>query len=485
MNLIEDPWVPVTRNGRFGQIRFRDVLCRNGDWRLSLPRDDMELACLQMLICLTQVIFMPSDPDELEAAAEAPMEEGRFDRSAGRFDRTFELTDPDAPFMQSTGVKAKEVTPIQKLFVGLPEGNNHALFNDPGEVARACPSCTAIALFNQAVNCPSIGGGFKEGLRGGGPITTLVQGNNLRETVWRNVLSLDRLREGGIHVDESDRPTWEKPIPPLSSNPAADIGPLRGLFWQPTRLQLLPPEGGPAKCDACGIEGIECYSGFLKEKFKYTLIGLWPHPHSPRAWRNDRARERFLSFRSGAPAWTQLTQFLVRQQQEKAGCVPAAVVSQHRHLHPEAPFHLIVGGYRNKQAAITLRRHETVSLAQGWGENVQHVTKVVEVGLSVRQALWSKARGFSQAAGADGVPAEAESLFFDRTEALVHSVLRTMNFRQVRDAIGGLTERLCQTARSILEEVCQPYTHTPKGIRALATARRTLGAALAKIQKGE
>ncbi len=63
--------------------------------------------------------------------------------------------------MQTRNVQAKEATPIQKLLIGLPEGNNHAFFNEVGEVKQLGSMVAAIALFNQASNCPSFGGSFK------------------------------------------------------------------------------------------------------------------------------------------------------------------------------------------------------------------------------------------------------------------------------------------------------------------------------------
>ncbi len=80
--------------------------------------------------------------------------------------------------MQTRGVKSAEATPIQKLLVGLPEGNNHTFFNCRGEVSHLGESMAAIALFNQASNTPSFGGGFKKWHQGT-PVTTLIAGDKL------------------------------------------------------------------------------------------------------------------------------------------------------------------------------------------------------------------------------------------------------------------------------------------------------------------
>ncbi|MCM8597095.1 MAG: type I-E CRISPR-associated protein Cse1/CasA, partial [Candidatus Accumulibacter sp.] len=63
MNLLEDPWIPVRADngaGAFRLLTYRALLCEPGqNWQISLPRDDLELACLQLLVCMTQVMFLP------------------------------------------------------------------------------------------------------------------------------------------------------------------------------------------------------------------------------------------------------------------------------------------------------------------------------------------------------------------------------------------------------------------------------------------
>ena len=52
MNLLTDDWVPVAHQGQFKHISLMAVLCRDEDWQIACPRDDFELATLQLLICL-------------------------------------------------------------------------------------------------------------------------------------------------------------------------------------------------------------------------------------------------------------------------------------------------------------------------------------------------------------------------------------------------------------------------------------------------
>ena len=53
MNLLEDAWIPVRADGGAGAFRlltYQELLCEPGNWQVSLPRDDLELACVQLLV---------------------------------------------------------------------------------------------------------------------------------------------------------------------------------------------------------------------------------------------------------------------------------------------------------------------------------------------------------------------------------------------------------------------------------------------------
>lgn len=81
MNLLKDPWIPVRAGGGAGEfslLTYRQLLCEPGDWQVSLPRDDLELACLQLLVCMTQVMFLPEDAATLRNRLDTPLTPGEF-----------------------------------------------------------------------------------------------------------------------------------------------------------------------------------------------------------------------------------------------------------------------------------------------------------------------------------------------------------------------------------------------------------------------
>jgi len=501
MNLLEDAWIPVRADGSTGTFRlltYRELLCNAGNWQVSLPRDDLELACVQLLVCMTQVMFLPEDDRTLRTRLAEPLSPEAFAAGVAPCRDWFDLDHPTQPFMQTRGVKASEDTPIQKLLIGLPEGNNHAFFNEAGEVRRLSGPLAAIGLFNQASNSPSFGGGFKGSLRGGAPVTTLVAGKTLRDTVWRNVLMRQRIEERQIKMPgfDQDQPTWVKPIKEKETIHWNEIGLVRGLFWQPAQVELLKSEV-VAPCDVLGGKAVPVYTGFRKEKFNFIVEGLWPHPHGAMmmSLKKDTQARRFASFTTTAPAWTLLSEFVVpksmNDRDAKEGSTPAGPVTQADELG-DGDLHLLIGGYRTNQASVLERRHELMSLAQGWSDDKGRLKQLVDLGKEAKKALRGKlyfAVQGNKDKGLKGIGAAihetAEKLFYARTENFIHETFsNVLTFKEWKGAKASFTKQLATHCRTIFEELTDPYAMKPELIPVIAWARRSLNADLAKMMEG-
>ncbi|RNE92311.1 type I-E CRISPR-associated protein Cse1/CasA [Marichromatium sp. AB32] len=495
MDLLQSPWIPVRDHhgtGDFRLLTYRELLCEPGAWRLSLPRDDLELAALQLLVCLTQALFTPEDDEALFEQLDQPLDPAAFERAIAEVLDWFQLDHPTQPFMQTRGVSAKEVTPIQKLLIGLPEGNNHAFFNAPGEVRALSASIAAIALFHQASNCPSFGGGFQGSLRGGAPITVLVDAADLRLQVWSNVLTrprLQRLLPGWQPDHARDRPTWVEPIAAQSTIQWNQIGVVRGLLWQPAHVELVATEPGP--CDLLGIDAGPRYLGFRKEKFKFTVDGLWPHPHGAVETRAKAGKleQRFTSFTTTAPAWTRLGELAIARQSAKGeGARPPLTVTQFGALEEDAPLRLLVGGYRNKQASVLERRHELITLGAGWNAVDTRLHQLVELGLRAKGALQNALRFAAQGKqkkgshhkelpglGNPALPSIAEQRFYSRTEPMILDTLADpTTFTDWRNARLRYIDRLARDCRPLFAQLTDPYAHNPALIPIIAWSRRIL-----------
>lgn len=500
MNLLEDPWIPVRADGgtsAFCLLTYQQLLCDRGEnWQVSLPRDDLELACLQLLACMTQVMFLPEDDPTLRSRIDTSLTPDEFSAGIAPCRDWFDLDHPTQPFMQSRGVKAAEDTPIQKLLIGLPEGNNHAFFNEAGEVRHLGGSLAAITLFNQASNCPSFGGGFKGSLRGGAPITTLVFGDTLRETIWRNVLTRPRIAERQIAMPgrDADQPTWVKPIVEKSIVRWNEIGLVRGLFWQPARVELVKSSQAEP-CGVLGGEPVPGYSGFRKEKFNFTVDGVWPHPHGTlnMSLKKGALEQKFASFTTTAPAWTQLSEFVVphslQDDNAKEGSTPAGPVTQASQLG-DGSLNLLIGGYRTKQASVLERRHELMSLAQGW-DGGKRLPELVRIGKDAKKTLYGKLY-FAVKGNKDkdlkgigaAVHETAEKLFYARTESLIHETFSNkLTWNEWATARENFAKQITDHCREIFNELTNPYTMKPELIPVIAWARRNLNTDLKKLME--
>ena len=499
MNLLKSAWIPVRADGGVGPfrlLRYEELLCSDQHWTISLPRDDLELAAIQLLVCMTQILLLPLDDRTLRASITKPLKSEQFADQIAPFQEWFDLDHPTQPFMQTRNVQAKDATPIQKLLIGLPEGNNHAFFNDVGEVKRLGATVAAIALFNQASNCPSFGGGFKGSLRGGAPVTTLVAGRDLRETVWRNVLTSPRVQERlpDYEPDFSrDVPTWVKPIRKEETIPALQIGLARGLLWQPAHVELIHTDEETV-CDLLGGLPGPVYSGFRKEKFNFSVTGVWPHPHgalmeTKQKDKNDPKKfiveKKFVSFTTTAPAWTLLSAFVVPRSLDspdtKEGCTPAGPVTQATDMGIRQ-LHLIVGGYHTKQASVIERRHEVIGLANGWQDDKDRLKQLVDLGKAAKKALRGKlyfaAQG-SKDKGMKGIGAAihemGEQWYYARTESLFHEVFNNeRTFKEWKEVKAEFLEKLTAICKSIFQELTDPYAHKPELIPMIAWMRRSL-----------
>ncbi len=493
MNLLTDPWVPVQDASKTVLISLQDVLTSDEDHQIVLPRDDMELACLQLLICLTQVLFLPEDSGAWKRRIKTPLDADEYKAGIERYIDWFDLNHPEWPFMQSRGVSAKKVTPIQKILIGLPAGtSSHAFFNGPGEIGQVSQSVAAISLFNMANNY-SYGGGIKEGLRvvsQKSPITTLMSGHMLRRTIWFNVLhkeSLLNIMPDYDRLKENDNPVWVEPIKPKSTFHAHEIGLIRGLFWQPAHIELAFSSGG--ECDLLGVNTQDALvSGFCIEKFGsyktggFDVEGRWIHPHSPRVLDLKKGEMKYLSFTTTAPAWTQLDHLLLESKDDKQGYIPAEVVRQFKRDLMQSD-QLIVGGYRNKQASILQRRHELFPLRPGWDKNGQLFSQFVRMTLEIKTLLRNKLYGFAKSAGVPGLHDQAEAIYYHQSEPLIHQTLREIDWSKPGDRLRNLSNDLVDLSWRIFEQVARPYAHEPGMIKALAVARTTLGRAFRKLRE--
>ena len=501
MNLLLEQWIPVSLNGITQRISLKQLLCdiSEPDWQISAFRDDMDLAALQLIVCIVQVVFMPENARDLMKHWLKPMSEEYYDQNILPFLKWFDLLHPETPFMQTVSVITendhKNWASLQKLFVGLPEktstsASSNGFFNTPEEIQAVHLGDAAIAIFQQATNGFSLGGAaFSVGLKGSMPLTTLILSDNLRKTIWANVLNKEFLQETTptLLTATINEPTWV--IPPIQKEQTLNIGLLRGLFWQPAKIKL---------------EVINNYAtGFFKNTGLCSVTGFWPHPHTPidilRLQTGNAKEKPFLSARNDLPLWGQMLNFfytnkqvqLVQALQEGTSCALVVQQYQDKSTWRGRNIKLAIGGYIKGGSAESLagRKHEVYSLSTDWENKSPEMYYLINMGLDVYKKLYAAINKFAFIAIDKGtvkakesgfkkaVTTKAKQTYFDNSESIMHTILRNL----VWEDIDVYKKQFSDLAKTTFEQIIEPYEHEPKMLHAIVESRAMLNNMLKKI----
>ncbi|QYZ80138.1 type I-E CRISPR-associated protein Cse1/CasA [Methanofollis formosanus] len=306
LNLIEDPWIPVIRqDGSQDMITPWQITSQHGTnpiRSVASPRPDFNGALVQFLIGLCQTalppenqrdwrkcLTVPPSPDELKVA---------FSPLAGAF-----VIGGDGPqFMQERGIEDKKIWQIDSLLIGMPEKekikDNTDWFQKRGTVDGLCPRCAALALFTLQTNAPGGGRGHMTSVRGGGPMTTLVLGETLWQTVWANVVDMENYShpvDDPPAADDARLFPWMGEVRTSAGGEMTtpeDVHPCQ-VFWGLPRRILLDLEGASSgTCDLCGAETDRCITTFWTKPYGVKYAG-WVHPLSP-YYRNGKNSTELL-----------------------------------------------------------------------------------------------------------------------------------------------------------------------------------------------
>lgn len=378
-NLIHERWIPVRGEG--GRIE------RIAPWELTsklwmdfaAPRPDFKGALAQFCIGLLQTACAPSDEAHWRQWFEKPPKpeelKGYFTTEifdGFRLDKAFNL-DGDGPrFMQDLEpFRANKSHKISRLLVDAPgdstEQKNRDHFIKRDTVKEICYACASSALFTLQINASEGGRGHLTGMRGGGPLTTVIKDDNLWHTLWLNVLN-QRTFKGLDVVDAKDAPDifpWLAPTrtseDDLLTTPA-DAHPFQMYWSMPRRIRLVFDAESEASCDLCGFEG-RLVDGYFdkpygvryspsKEQAKRGIKIRWKHFLTPYTVLNPNTQGEELSPRhpqSGGityRSWLGIVENF--QRDSKAGSLmqePAWIVTNHRHCRPKYASRLWAFGY--------------------------------------------------------------------------------------------------------------------------------------------
>ncbi|MBN1225444.1 MAG: type I-E CRISPR-associated protein Cse1/CasA, partial [Deltaproteobacteria bacterium] len=296
MNLINDRWIPIRRaDGSTGKIAPWEITQGIHDEQkriiaVASPRPDFDGALVQFLIGLLQTACTPETEDVWWEWRETPPRLEKLQKFFNHFAPSFELEGGAPRFMQDyQHTELTETSEIAALLIETPGANtlkdNKDHFIKRGKIKQLCPDCAATALFTLQLNAPSGGQGHRTGLRGGGPLTTLVLGETLWETCWLNVLIKPKyIRQDIISANnEADqRFPWLSSKRTGKDTYPGDIHPDQQFWAMPRRILLVAEDLPQAEaCDLCEQETSQIYRKFKTKNHGINYMGPYEHPLSP------------------------------------------------------------------------------------------------------------------------------------------------------------------------------------------------------------
>ena len=308
-NLISEKWIPVAcADGSRKSIAPWELT--RGDpplVDLAPPRPDFRAALMELLVGLLQTALAPArNKDWRRLLAQPPSPDELRDALAPHAPY-FNLIGDKPLFMQDFTLeppkKISDCNDVAALLIDSPGGqtlrNNADHFVKRGGVETLCPACAAMALYTLQTFAPSGGKGHRTSLRGGGPLSTLIErkpqlGSQQREPLWEklwlNVLpaSTTFARLGGV-----PRPTelpgmvypWAAPTRTSEQGETTgptDVHPLQAFWGMPRRILLLPEDtGGEIPCSLCAQRAPHMVRRYFARPYGTNFGDTWRHPLTP------------------------------------------------------------------------------------------------------------------------------------------------------------------------------------------------------------
>lgn len=296
MNLITDPWIPIIRaDGTREKIApWQIAEQQNPVMEIAAPRPDFQGALYQFLLGLLQTVAPPEDAREWAENWQVPPDAGVLRERFAQFADAFELINPDGiAFLQDFLMPEGEQKEVAALLIEAPGGktikDNLDHFIKAGTVEGICGGCAATALFTLQTNAPSGGVGHRVGLRGGGPLTTLLRPEDatsaLWQKLWLNILTVDEAAPACLSASPKVLPWCASTRVSDKAGGAilpddASINWLHMYWGMPRRIRL---EAGKNSgiCTLCGEDSPHLITHFRTKNYGMNYEGPWVHPLTP------------------------------------------------------------------------------------------------------------------------------------------------------------------------------------------------------------
>jgi len=368
-NLLQEEWIPVKRAAGeqpayISPSEVTEGSAANPVRAPAAPRPDFNGALLQFLIGLVQTACPPRNETEWQEKFRCPPCPEELDAAFKRYADAFNLDGTGPRFMQDLDLTKMdgEWKTIDHLLIEMPgeqtleKNTDH--FQKRGTVKTICQSCCTMALFTLQTNAPAGGRGHRTSLRGGGPLTTLVTGRTLWETIWLNVIPREALGRYGNDTmcDGAGMFPWLGHTRTSGKNEITtprDVHPVQMFWGMPRRVRLVCETRTEAvPCDLCGRPVHDRVSRYYDKSYGIHYKGGWQHILSPSVTDRRTGESRSRHGQPGCISYRNRLGYIQDDPEKDFTREPAVVVRLFREERasafaeiPGSPFRLFAFGY--------------------------------------------------------------------------------------------------------------------------------------------
>jgi CRISPR system Cascade subunit CasA len=411
-----EPWLPVRRlSGVVELLAPFDITSRINDdpvVALATPRPDFQGALLEFLIGLVSVALALTEEEDWQVAGIQPPTPEVLRAALLALPPAFTLDGDNPRFLQdftAADFADQADLPIENLLIDAAGKNtqeqNKDLFVKRDRVPAMGLPAAALALLTLQTYAPSGGQGHRTSMRGGGPLTTLVEprGDGLghdaspEQPLWELIHANLQLAQGdwslprdwsspqGAVVAERIWP-WLAPTIASIGKPSRQVSPqwpdahpFQAFFGMPRRIRLnFDANGGP-----CSLTGQPSPS--LVHSYRTRTLGvdygdgLWLHPLSPHY--KDKNRFRPVHPQPDGLGWKDWAGLIMGGSEDRV----ADCVSRHKQ-RSNRPYAVRAFGYDMDNMK-----------ARGWAEALLPVWPQAQMAPGVAEAISIAARQMVEA----------------------------------------------------------------------------------------
>lgn len=346
MNLLNEKWMPVRRsNGERDwvapdQLSDPDILAFDAD------RADFNGALAQFAIGLLQTTTPVEMTGQWKQYLRSPPDRETLQSWFAPVAGAFEFAGDGARYMQDCSLRAGDGTEnsIGALLIESPgentQRNNSDHFIKRGQVDALCPACAVTALTTLQINAPAGGAGIRTGLRGGGPLTTLLLSQpprSLWHDLWLNVSERSQFLARGGDANTSDAFRtfpWLADISAIQKAGGETVPAMvhpHHVFWaMPRRIRLDLETVVAGCCGICGRHSEGLIRRYVTKNLGLNYKGPWDHPLSP----YYETKEGWLPLhpQPGGLGYRHWLAWVLGQQTDKKHQRPAEILSRAMNL---------------------------------------------------------------------------------------------------------------------------------------------------------